>query len=54
MTAPCERHRPGPAARAAARLGGRLPVLDPRRLQLRAPRYLIEGDRSSGTLLEVG
>ncbi|HBM59857.1 MAG TPA: N-acetyltransferase [Citreicella sp.] len=38
MTAPCERHRPGPAARAAARLGGRLPVLDTRRLQLRAPR----------------
>ncbi|MBY6159830.1 GNAT family N-acetyltransferase [Mameliella alba] len=38
MTAPCERHTPGPAARAAARLGGRLPVLDTRRLQLRGPR----------------
>ncbi len=38
MTAPCEQHRPGPAARAAARLGGRIPVLDTRRLQLRGPR----------------
>ena len=38
MTAPCEQHRPGPAARNAARLGGRLPVLDTRRLQLRGPR----------------
>jgi len=36
--APCEAHRPGPAARAAARLGGRIPVLDTRRLQLRGPR----------------
>lgn len=38
MIAPCEQHRPGPAARSAARLGGRLPVLDTRRLQLRGPR----------------
>ncbi|SMX39232.1 GNAT family N-acetyltransferase [Maliponia aquimaris] len=38
MTAACERHMPGPAARAAARLGGRIPVLDTRRLQLRGPR----------------
>ncbi|MBS0125812.1 GNAT family N-acetyltransferase [Thetidibacter halocola] len=38
MKAPCERHRPGPAARAAARLGGKVPVLDTRRLQLRGPR----------------
>ncbi|WP_430523011.1 GNAT family N-acetyltransferase [Ponticoccus litoralis] len=38
MIAPCEIHRPGPAARTAARLGGRLPVLDTRRLQLRGPR----------------
>ena len=36
--APCEQHRPGPAARTAARLGGRIPVLDTRRLQLRGPR----------------
>ncbi|KUF09454.1 GNAT family N-acetyltransferase [Pseudoponticoccus marisrubri] len=36
--APVERHRPGPAARTAARLGGRVPVLDTRRLQLRGPR----------------
>ena len=36
--AACEKHRPGPAARAAARLGGKVPVLDTRRLQLRAPR----------------
>ncbi|MGP6087611.1 GNAT family N-acetyltransferase [Antarctobacter jejuensis] len=38
MIAPCEQHRPGPAARSAARLGGRLPVIDTRRLQLRGPR----------------
>ena len=38
MIAPCEKHRPGPAARTAARLGGKLPVLDTRRLQLRGPR----------------
>ena len=38
MTAPCEAHRPGPAAKAAARLGGRVPVIDTRRLQLRGPR----------------
>ena len=38
MKAPIERHRPGPAAKAAARLGGRIPVLDTRRLQLRGPR----------------
>lgn len=38
MTAPCEKHRPGPGARAAARLGGRVPAIDTRRLQLRAPR----------------
>ncbi|WHZ34885.1 GNAT family N-acetyltransferase [Sagittula sp. MA-2] len=36
--APCEKHRPGPAARAAARMGGRVPVLDTKRLQLRGPR----------------
>ncbi len=38
MTAPVEKYRPGPAAKAAARLGGKLPVIDTRRLQLRAPR----------------
>lgn len=38
MSAAVEKHRPGPAARAAARLGGKVPVLDTRRLQLRAPR----------------
>ncbi|WP_417718432.1 GNAT family N-acetyltransferase [Salipiger sp.] len=38
MSAACEQHRPGPAARAAARLGGRIPALDTRRLQLRGPR----------------
>ncbi|MCT4611117.1 MAG: GNAT family N-acetyltransferase [Pelagimonas sp.] len=38
MTAACEQHRPGPASRAAARLGGKVPVLDTRRLQLRGPR----------------
>lgn len=38
MTAPIERHRHGPAARAAARLGGRVPVIDTRNLQLRGPR----------------
>lgn len=38
MSAICERHRSGPAARVAARLGGRIPSLDTRRLQLRGPR----------------
>ncbi|MCT4556702.1 MAG: GNAT family N-acetyltransferase [Pelagimonas sp.] len=38
VTAACEQHRPGPASRAAARLGGKVPVLDTRRLQLRGPR----------------
>lgn len=38
VTAPCETHRPGPGARAAARLGGRIPQIDTRRLQLRGPR----------------
>ncbi|MFW2588618.1 GNAT family N-acetyltransferase [Sagittula sp. SSi028] len=36
--APCETHRPGPAARVAARMGGKVPVIDTRRLQLRGPR----------------
>lgn len=36
--APCEKHRPGPAARAAARMGGKVPVIDTKRLQLRGPR----------------
>ncbi|MGH1415564.1 MAG: GNAT family N-acetyltransferase [Pelagimonas sp.] len=52
--APCEKHRPGPAARQAARLGGKIPSLDTRRLQLRAPRIydfkayakIMESDRS--------
>jgi RimJ/RimL family protein N-acetyltransferase len=38
MTSPVEKHRPGPGARNAARLGGKVPVTDTRRLQLRAPR----------------
>lgn len=38
MTAACEQHRPGAGARAAARLGGRVPMIDTTRLQLRAPR----------------
>jgi RimJ/RimL family protein N-acetyltransferase len=38
MTSLCEQYTPGPAARVAARLGGRLPVLDTRRLQIRGPR----------------
>lgn len=38
MSAPCETHRPGPGARIAARLGGRIAQLDTRRLQLRGPR----------------
>jgi RimJ/RimL family protein N-acetyltransferase len=54
QTAPCERHYPGPAARQAARLGGRIPALDTRRLQLRAPRIydfkafakILESDRA--------
>lgn len=35
---PCEKHRPGPAARTAARMGGKVPVIDTKRLQLRGPR----------------
>lgn len=38
MTAPVEQHRPGPGARMAARLGGRVPQIDTKRLQLRGPR----------------
>lgn len=38
MSAPVELHRPGPGARMAARLGGRIPVLDTPRLQMRGPR----------------
>ena len=38
MTAPVEQHRPGIAARHAARLGGQIATLDTRRLQLRGPR----------------
>ena len=38
MSAAVEQYRPGPAARMAARLGGKIPVLDTRRLQLRGPR----------------
>lgn len=38
MKPACEIHHPGPAARTAARLGGQVPVLDTRRLQLRGPR----------------
>ncbi|MBV2359719.1 GNAT family N-acetyltransferase [Thalassococcus sp. CAU 1522] len=38
MTAPVEQHRPGPGARTAARLGGKVPVIDTPRLQLRGPR----------------
>lgn len=38
LTAPVEVHRPGIAARHAARLGGQIATLDTRRLQLRAPR----------------
>ncbi|MCR8550843.1 GNAT family N-acetyltransferase [Salipiger sp. P9] len=38
MSAAVEQHRPGPGARQAARLGGRIPALDTRRLQLRGPR----------------
>ncbi|MBT54744.1 MAG: GNAT family N-acetyltransferase [Mameliella sp.] len=49
MTAPCERHIPGPGARAAARLGGRLPILDTRRLQLRGPR-IYDFDAYAGIL----
>ncbi|WP_417209333.1 GNAT family N-acetyltransferase [Antarctobacter sp.] len=49
MTAPCEQHTPGPGARAAARLGGRLPVLDTRRLQLRGPR-IYDFDAYAGIL----
>ncbi|WP_136441939.1 GNAT family N-acetyltransferase [Pacificoceanicola onchidii] len=52
--APCEQHRPGPGARAAARLCGKVPVIDTRRLQLRGPRVydfkafakIYESDRS--------
>ena len=38
MTAPVEKHRPGKASRQASKIGSRIPVLDTRRLQLRAPR----------------
>ncbi|MFD1344602.1 GNAT family N-acetyltransferase [Litorisediminicola beolgyonensis] len=38
MTAPVEKHRPGRAARAAAKIGSGVPVLDTRRTQIRAPR----------------
>ena len=38
MTAPVEEHRPGRASRQAMKIGGRIPTLDTRRLQLRAPR----------------
>lgn len=38
MSAAVEKHRPGPGARNAARLGGKVPAIDTRRLQLRAPR----------------
>ncbi|WGW04259.1 GNAT family N-acetyltransferase [Tropicibacter oceani] len=51
---PCEQHRPGPGARTAARLCGKVPVIDTRRLQLRGPRIydfkvyakIYESDRS--------
>lgn len=54
LKAPCETHRPGPASRAAARLGGKVPSLDTRRLQLRGPRIydfgafaeILESDRA--------
>ena len=38
VTAPVELHRPGRAARQAAQIGGAIPTLDTRRMQLRAPR----------------
>lgn len=38
MNAPVEQHRPGKAARQAARIGGAIPTLDTRRMQLRGPR----------------
>ncbi|WP_146584971.1 GNAT family N-acetyltransferase [Puniceibacterium confluentis] len=38
MIAPVEKHRPGPASRQAARMGGHIPSFDTRRLQIRAPR----------------
>lgn len=38
MTAPVEKHHPGRASRQASKIGGRIPTLDTRRLQLRAPR----------------
>lgn len=38
MTAAVEQHRPGRASRQASKIGGRVPTLDTRRLQLRAPR----------------
>ena len=38
MIAPVEQHRPGPASRQAARIGGTIPSFNTRRLQIRAPR----------------
>ena len=38
MIAVVEQHRPGPGSRQAARLGGHVPSIDTRRLQLRGPR----------------
>lgn len=38
MNAPVEQHRPGRASRQATKIGSRIPTLDTRRLQLRAPR----------------
>lgn len=46
---PCERHVPGPAARFAARLGGRLPMIDTPRLRLRGPR-IYDFDAYAGIL----
>lgn len=38
MIAAVEKHRPGRASRQASKIGSRVPTLDTRRLQLRAPR----------------
>ncbi len=38
MNVPVEKHHPGRASRQASKIGSRLPTLDTRRLQLRAPR----------------
>jgi RimJ/RimL family protein N-acetyltransferase len=38
MSAPVEKHRPGRASRQASKIGSRIPTLDTKRLQLRAPR----------------